>query len=190
MQTWYECRVKYLKIDQGGYERKVNDNYLLDAISFTDAEARIFQKMQEITSADFQVMNIKKSNITEVIPGETGEWWYKAKISLITIDEEAGKEKKFNQYILVMADDINQALKRLEDGMAYMLVPYVATSIQLSTIVEVYPYDEELQDKIVKPAEKTMSTTVVVEENDEDVEIFDMTDPDNYDAEEEEEDEV
>jgi hypothetical protein len=71
-----------------------------------------------------------------------------------------------------------------------MLVPYVATSIQLSTIVEVYPYDEELQDKIVKPAEKAMSTTVDVDENDDDAEIFDMTDAGDYDAEEEEEDEV
>ncbi len=177
MQTWYECKVKYLKIDQGGYERKVNDNYLLDAISFTDAEARIFQKMQEITSAEFQVMNIKKSNITEVIPGETGEWWYKAKISLVTVDEEAGKEKKVNQYILIMADDINQALKRLEDGMAYMLVPYVATSMQLSTIVEVFPYDndEELQDKIVerKPL-VAESDTDEISESDESEELEDI----------------
>jgi hypothetical protein len=155
MQTWYECKVKYLKIDQGGYERKINDNYLLDAISFTDAEARIFQKMQEITSADFQVMNIKKSNITEVIPSESGEWWYKAKISIITIDEEAGKEKKVNQYILIMANDIEHALKRLNEGLSYMLVPFVVTAIQLSTIAEVYPYDDmELQPKVLeaKPA--------------------------------------
>jgi hypothetical protein len=150
MQTWYECKVKYLKIDQGGYERKINDNYLLDAVSFTDAEARIFQKMQEITSAEFQVMNIKKSNLTEIIPSENGEWWYKAKISIITIDEEAGKEKKVNQYILVMADNIEHALKRLEEGLSYMLVPYVCTSIQLSTIADVFPYDDvELQDKVV-----------------------------------------
>ena len=150
MQTWYECKVKYLKIDQGGFERKVNDNYLLDAISFTDAEARIFHQMNQITNGEFQVMNIKKSNITEVIPSETGEWWYKAKISLITIDEEGGKEKKVNNYILVMADDINHALKRLEEGLSYMLVPYVATSVQLSTIAEVFPYDSELEDKIIE----------------------------------------
>ncbi|HKM93906.1 MAG TPA: DUF4494 domain-containing protein [Prolixibacteraceae bacterium] len=177
MQTWYECRVKYLKIDQGGYERKVNDNYLLDAVSFTDAEARIFQKMQEITSAEFQVVNIKRSNITEVIPGETGEWWYKAKISLITIDEEAGKEKKVNQYLLIMADDINHAMKRLEEGLSYMLVPFVATSIQLSTISEVYPYDDaELQDKIVE--RKSESTKPVVNDsylsdNEDDEPLFD-----------------
>lgn len=147
MQTWYECKVKYLKIDQSGHERKINDNYLLDAISFTDAETRIYQQMNQLTNGEFQVQNIKKSNISEVIPSETGEWWYKAKINLITIDEEAGKEKKVTNYILVMADDINHALKRVEEGLSYMLVPYVVTSIQLSTIAEVFPYDSELEPK-------------------------------------------
>lgn len=141
MQTWFECKVKYLKIDQGGYERKVSDNYLIDAVSFTDAETRLFEQMHEITRGDFQVMNIKKSNISEVINKEDGEWWYKAKISLITIDEEGGKEKKVNNYLLIMADDLNQALKRLDDGLSYMLVPYVTTSITLSTIAEIFPYD-------------------------------------------------
>lgn len=173
MQTWYECKVKYLKIDQGGYERKINDNYLLDAVSFTDAEARIFQKMQEITSVEFQVMNIKKSNITEVIPSENGEWWYKAKISIISIDEEAGKEKKVNQYILIMADDIEHALKRLEEGLSYMLVPYVCTSIQLSTIADVFPYDDvELQDKVVSITQ----SSVVVSSDEPNEPLFDVTD--------------
>jgi hypothetical protein len=140
MQNWYECKVKYLKIDQGGFERNINDNYLIEAFSFTDAETRIFQIMNEITNGDFQVLNIKRSNISEVISKMDGEWWYKAKISLITIDEEAGKEKKINNYILVMANDIKDALKQLEDGLSYMLIPYVLTVIQLSTIAEVFPY--------------------------------------------------
>lgn len=198
MQTWYECRVKYLKIDQGGYERKVNDNYLLDAVSFTDAEARIFQKMQEITSADFQVVNIKRSNITEVIPGETGEWWYKAKISLITIDEEAGKEKKVNQYLLIMADDINHAMKRLEEGLSYMLVPFVATSIQLSTISEVYPYDDvELQDKIVERKSESTKPAVndsYLSDNEDDEPLFDGDsqdeDDDDTDLDADDQDEI
>lgn len=151
MQTWFECKVKYMKIDQGGHERKVNDSYLLDAVSFTDAETRIFQQMQTLTNGEFQVVNIKKSNITEIITDDNGEWWYKAKISLITIDEEAGREKKVNNYVLVMADDINDGLKKLEKGLEYMLVPYAVTSIALSPIAEVFPYfeDEELKDKIV-----------------------------------------
>lgn len=183
MQTWYECKVKYLKIDQGGHERKVNDNYLLDAISYTDAEARIFQQMHELTNGEFQVMNIKKSNITEVIPSETGEWWYKAKISLVTIDEEAGKEKKINNYILIMADDINHALKRLDEGLSYMLVPYATTSIQLSTIAEVFPYDDELQDKVIEPKVEKEETNTIEAES-----INDLEEEDNIleDIEEEE----
>lgn len=148
MQTWYECKVKYLKIDQGGHERKVTDNYLLDAVSFTDAETRIYKEMQQLTNGEFQVVNIKKSNVTEVIPAETGEWWYKAKISLITIDEENGKEKKINDYVLVMADDLEQARERLDDGLSYILVPYVTVGINLSQINEVFPYDSELEPNV------------------------------------------
>jgi hypothetical protein len=150
MQTWFECKVKYQKIDQGGHERKVNDNYLIDAVSFTDAETRIYEKMGQLVRGDFQVMNIKKSGISEVLSEPHGEWWYKAKITMITIDEEAGKEKKVSNYVIVMADDINEALKNLEQGLSYMLIPYVVTSIQLSTIADVFPYFEEneVQNKI------------------------------------------
>ena len=101
MQTWYECKVKYMKLDQNGLEQNVNDNYLIDAVSFTDAETRIFEIMKEITRGDFQVVNIRKSNITEVVSKNDGEWWYKAKINLVTIDEEKGKERKITNYILV-----------------------------------------------------------------------------------------
>lgn len=141
MRTYFEVKVKHIKIDQGGYERKVTDNFLFDAVSFTDAESRVFEQMKEITSGDFQVKNIKPSNITEIIDSESGEWWYKAKINLVTIDDESGKEKKVNNYLLVKADDTDQALKLLEDGLSYMLIPYVITGINLTQISEVFPYD-------------------------------------------------
>jgi hypothetical protein len=178
MQNWYECKVKYLKIDQGGFERNINDNYLIEAYSFTDAEARIFQIMNEITNGDFQVMNIKRSNITEVISKMDGEWWYKAKISLITIDEEAGKEKKVNNYILVMANDIKDALKQLEDGLSYMLIPYVTTIIQLSTIAEVFPY--KTAEHIKSSSENNLSLTNISQTEDENTQVQEEdTDPED-----------
>jgi hypothetical protein len=171
MQTWYECKVKYLKIDQGGFERNVNDNYLIDAVSFTDAESRIFQIMKEITNGDFQVMNIKRSNISEVISKNDGEWWYKAKISMVTIDEEAGKEKKMNNYVLIMADDIKDALHQLEEGLSYMLIPYVTTMLQLSTIAEVFPY---IPAEHIKPtSENKQSINKTSQPEDEEIPIDD-----------------
>ena len=123
MQTWFESRVQYTKVDNDGRERNVKENYLIDAVSFTDAETRMYEMMEQMVKGDFQILNIKKSNLSEVFPHESGEWWYKAKISIITIDEKAGKEKKINQYLLIMADDIQEALKRLEEGLSYMVVP-------------------------------------------------------------------
>jgi len=140
MQTWFECKVKYTKVDDDGRERKVNETYLVDAVTFTDAETRIIQQLQTMVRGEFIVDNIKKSNIVEIFPHEEGEWWYKAKIAIVTIDEKAGKEKKINNYFLVAADDIKQALQRLEDGLSYILVPYQATSLAVCNIIDVFPY--------------------------------------------------
>lgn len=143
MQTWFEVKVKYVKVDQDGRERKVGESYLVDAVSFTDAEARIIQQMQQMIRGEFHIDNIKKSNIIEIFPAESGEFWYKARIAIVTIDEKAGKEKKVNNYFLVAADDFKEAFQRLEDGLSYILVPYHTTAMSLSNIVDVFPYFQE-----------------------------------------------
>lgn len=143
MQTWYECKVKSLKVDEGGFERKVTDTYLLDAVSYTDAETRIFEIMPTITKGEFQVVKISPSNITEIINNGNGEWWWKAKISLVTIDEEGGREKKMNNYLLVSADNMAAAVVYLSEGLSYMLVPYFLESMAVSPIIEVFPYNLE-----------------------------------------------
>ena len=151
MQTWFEVKVKYVKVDQDGRERKVSESYLIDAVSFTDAEARTIEQMQQIIRGEFHIDNIKKSNIIEIYPAESGEFWYKAKIAIVTIDEKAGKEKKVNNYFLVAADDFKEALQRLEEGLSYILVPYHTTAMNLSTIVDVFPYFKEETQEVLPP---------------------------------------
>lgn len=148
MQTWFECKVKYVKVDQDGRERKVSEVYLVDAVSFTDAEARMIEQMQQVIRGEFYIDNIKKSNVIEIFPHESGEFWYKARISIVTIDEKAGKEKKINNYFLIAADDFKQALERLEEGLSYILVPYHTTAMSLSPVVDVFPY---FKDEVNQP---------------------------------------
>jgi len=163
MQTWFEVKVKYVKVNQDGREQKVSESYLVDAVSFTDAEARIIQQMQQIIRGEFHIDNIKKSNVVEIFPSESGEFWYKARIAIVTIDEKAGKEKKVNNYFLVAADDFKEALHRLEEGLSYILVPYHTTSMALSTIVDVFPYfaDDQKQEipSHLKPVQKVYEST-------------------------------
>ncbi len=140
LQTWFECKVKYQKVDNDGRDRQVTESFLLDAVSFTDAETRIIAQMQTMVRGEFSVVDIKKSKIAEVFPYEVGEWWYKATINLVTIDEEAGKEKKLRTFYLIQADDIQEALNRLDESLSFLIVPYVVSAIQVSLIADVFPY--------------------------------------------------
>ncbi|MDX9909798.1 MAG: DUF4494 domain-containing protein [Bacteroidales bacterium] len=155
MQTWFECKVKYTKTLESGREQNVTENYLLDAVSFTDAEARITRQMREMVKGEFSITDIKKSRIAETFPYEKGEWWFRATINLVTIDEEAGKEKKIRSNYLVMADDIQEALTRLDESLSFLVVPYVVSSLAVSTIVDVFPYNpaDSLIPEGYKPVE-------------------------------------
>lgn len=144
MQTWFESKVKYMKTSESGSETMVTENFLLDAVSYTDAETRIIRQMQQIVrGGEFSVVDIKKSRIAEVFPYEAGEWWFKATINLVTVDEEAGKEKKMKAQYLIMADDIKQALERLDESLEYLVIPFVTSALAVSTIVDVFPYNPE-----------------------------------------------
>lgn len=140
MQTWFKCVVNYVKIDDEGRERKVSEAYLVDAVSYTDAEARITGQCQQFVRGEFRVKQITQTNIVEIFPNEYGGIYYTGKISIVTIDEKAGKEKKISESFLIEANDIKQALKRLEEGLSYILVPYEITALSVSNIYDVFPY--------------------------------------------------
>jgi len=143
MQKWFKCVAQYIKIDDDGRERKVLEPYLIDAVTYTDAEARIIAQLATMVRGEFVVKQITQTNIVEIFPHEVGEWWFVGKISIVTIDEKAGKEKKISNQFLIAADDIKQALKRLEEGLSYVMVPYQITALSVSNIVDVFPYFED-----------------------------------------------
>ncbi len=169
IQTWFESKVKYLKVDQNGKERNVTETYLLDAMSFTEAEARIMAELETMVRGEFSISDIRKSKIAEVFPFENGEWWYRATINLVTIDEEAGKEKNLRTLYLVQADDIVEALQRLEQSLSFLLVPYVTSSIAVSTIVDVFPYQPVAQLQTSKAGVDLADTGLEPDENQSDL---------------------
>ena len=139
--NWFECKVKYAKIDEvSGKEKKVSEPYLVDAVSFTEAEARIHKELEQMISGDFIVTNISKSNVTELYPNEDGDRWFKAKVSFVDVDEASGKEKKANQYMLTEANNVKQAYEFLEESLSDMIVPYEIHAISESPLLDVFPF--------------------------------------------------
>ena len=140
--NWFEVQIKHTKIIEDGRTKKSTDSYLLDAMSYTEAEARIMLEMESVINGDYSINPLKKSNITEVVysKDENDDRWYKAKVAIIDADEISGKSKTSFTYYLVAASNINRALENLEKALATFIVPYEIASIADTPIVDVYPY--------------------------------------------------
>lgn len=148
--TWYECKVKYKKTHESGEQKISTDTYLLDAVSYTEAEARITEEMKQYTEEDFRIMNIKVANFSEVHPFENSDRWFKSKVSLIALDEESGKEKKTNLYMLVQANDVKEAFENTVKTMETTMGDYSIPSITESPIVDVFPYFTGEEEQLEK----------------------------------------
>lgn len=142
MTTWYSCKVKYGRQEEDGGLKQVTDEYLVDAVSYTDAEARVHHLGRELPG-DFAVASIRKTNFAEVIPAEEAETWFKCKVTYHTVDGDRDKEVKITTYLLVCAHHIKQAFETLEAHFSGMIVAYEVPSVIQTNIVEVYPYDAE-----------------------------------------------
>ena len=143
MSTWFECKVKYDKMMENGMQKKVTEPYMVDALSFTEAEARIIKEMTPFISGDFSVANIKRANISELFFDETGDKWFKCKVNFITLDEKSGAEKKTATNVLVQAADLRDAVKKLDEGMKGTMADYVIASVAETALMDVYPYSAE-----------------------------------------------
>ena len=163
--TWYECKVKYRKTHETGEQKVTTEAYLLDAISYTEAESRINEEMAAYTSEEFLITNIKVANFSEVHPFENSDRWFKSKVSLIAYDEESGKERKTNFYMLIQANDVKEAYDNTIAAMKGTTGDYSIPAISESPIMDVFPYftgeEEQLEKfKVLNKSEITETEEV------------------------------
>ena len=143
MKEYYTATVKFGAIDEtSGKEVVISEQYLLDAINFTDAETRIYEEMMPLINGEFDVCRITRLKLAEIISGE-GETWYKAKIEIIETDEITGKPKKIKYLVLVNAKNTDQAVKTIEENMKTSLSPWSIFSITETKIKDIFLTDEK-----------------------------------------------
>ena len=138
MNNWYECKVKYEKTLETGTQKKVTEAYLVDAMSFTEAENRIIEEMTPYIVGEFEVTAVKKARISELFIDPEGDKWYRAKVMFITIDEKTGVEKKAASTMLVQASDFQRAVKNLEDGMKGTMSDWEINTIAETLLMDVF----------------------------------------------------
>ena len=146
--NWFECKIRYEKIMEDGLQKKVNEGYVVDALSFSEAEKRIIEEMSSYISGQFDVADIKKAAYGEIFFSDDNmaDKWYKAKLQFITIDEKTDKEKRSTVTYLVQAGSFNAAVKNIDEMMGGTMIDYVIASVAETSLMDVFEYGKDKKD--------------------------------------------
>ena len=138
--NWFICKIRYEKVMEDGLQKKVTEQYVVDALSFTEAEARIIEEMSQYISGEFDVVEIDRCAFKEIFfsDQETADTWYKAKLQFITIDEKTEKEKRTAVYYLVQGSSLENARKNIDEVMGGTMIDYVISSVSETKIMDVF----------------------------------------------------
>ncbi len=140
MNNWFECKVSYERQAEAGGMVKVSEAYLVDALSFTEAEARIIEEIRPLISiGELSVTNIRRMKLADLFLSEKDEddRFYRIKVMMITYDEKADKEKKTAVAVLIQSDSLMNAVKRLEQEYGE-LENYEIAAVTETAILDVF----------------------------------------------------
>lgn len=145
MKDYFLCKIRYEKTMENGMRKKVTEPYLVESLSFTEAEARIIEEMTPFITGEFSVSDIKRTNYSELFPSneESADKWYEGRLAFIMLDEKSGKEKRTYTNVLIQASDIQDAMKKLDEGMKGTMADYQSISLKETAIMDVYTYNEK-----------------------------------------------
>lgn len=145
---FFECKVKYLKVMENGLQKLVTEAYLVDALSYTEAESRFLEKIRPFMHGTFEVDSITRVRISDIFfnEKESADKWYKCKLSFIALDEKSGAEKRSNAFFFVQASDLREAIKYLDEQMKGTISDYEIIAVTETLIMDVYPYKADLQE--------------------------------------------
>lgn len=141
---WFECKIRYDRLTDEGLSKKVTEQYVVDALSYTEAEKNIIRFAAEIIPEVIEIRAIKEATYSEIFFSEDdAEKWYKTKISFIFIDERTGKERRTNVLYLVQANDISNAISNVKEIMSKSMSDYTIQSMALTQILDVFEHKEK-----------------------------------------------
>ena len=137
MANYFEVKITFDKTLENGKEKKVTECYIVNAVSFTDAEAKITEHMSAYLSVPFEVKSIRKYKIAEIVPMGSGDTYFKCKLNFITLDEKSGAEKKTAVYMLVDAETLDKAKVLLVEHMKSIMSDYSIEKIEETKLMAV-----------------------------------------------------
>jgi hypothetical protein len=146
--TWFECKVRYEKTQEDGSNKLVNELYVVDALSFTEAEASIIDNMAVYVSGELKIANINPANYNEIFfsGNDDDDLWFKARLAFITIDDK-NKEKRTYVNYLIQAKSIERAKRYVDEVMGETIIDYELKSLSETKIFDVFEHEPSTDNK-------------------------------------------
>ncbi len=144
MNYWFECKVSYERQADSMGMKKVSESYLVDALSFTEAEKRIIKEIRPFVSVgELEVVNIRRARIAELFLNEEAEddRYFRAKVNFITVDEKSGSEKKTSATMIVKSDSLPNAVTELKAQLDSQMASYEISAVTDTQILDVFQYE-------------------------------------------------
>ena len=169
--TWFEAKIQYEKVMEDGLQKKVVEQYVVDALSYAEAENRIIEEfcrkreqcqarlsnaecsskstegqMSAYISGACEMKDLKKAPYKEIFFDDQdpqADRYYKAKLEFITIDERTEKEKRSRVTYLVQASDLHRAMKNVDEVMSGTMIDYEACAVDDTKIIDVFEYQKQ-----------------------------------------------
>lgn len=144
MNYWFECKVSYERQADSMGMKKVSESYLVDALSFTEAEERIIKEIRPFVSVgELEVVNIRRARIAELFLNEEAEddRYFRAKVNFITVDEKSGSEKKTSATMIVKSDSLPNAVTELKAQLDSQMASYEIAAVSDTQILDVFQYE-------------------------------------------------
>lgn len=142
---WFETKVRYDKTMEDGRNKKVTEQYVVEALSFSEAEKCITEEMSHYVSGEFRVKAINLATYSEILFSDidTDDKWFKAKLAFITLDEKTDKEKRSPVTYLVQAASLDKARAYVKEVMEKTLIDYDVVSISETHFVDVFEHNNQ-----------------------------------------------
>jgi len=142
---WFETRIRYDKTMEDGRNKKVTEQYVVEALSFSEAERRITEEMSHYVSGEFGVKAIKLAAYSETFFSDidTDDKWFKAKLAFITLDEKTDKEKRTPVTYLVQAASLDKARAYVKEVMEKTLIDYDVIFISETHFLDVFEHKNQ-----------------------------------------------
>lgn len=163
MNSWFNVKVKYTKQLEDGTFKRVSEPYLVAAMTFTDAEARIYGELGALIRGEFIVTGIARADFHDIFHYDDADVWYKCKITYESGadgGEEGAKAKRVSQNFLITAHSVKEAYERLKESLGGLMIDYMIPAITVSPIIDIFPYSDVSEDVVANDFEKQVKKEV------------------------------